>query len=207
MTNFKATLNIPDGPDNPSDDQPNMEVNNNSMINIWDVNHVGFNKNNGGFHTVIQQITQSVDPAAILNINQVYSKSYTPDYTGATADTQLFTRTGLGGISQLTGANSQSDGWQWLGSILIQWGNVTGLSATTTATITFKDRAPSQNIPFPNNCFLVTGTPLYGNINTPNQARQVHIKNTTLSRLSFTYTYTTQSSAADQGFFWIAIGN
>ena len=50
MTNFTAVQDIPDAPNNPSSDQPNMKTNTNSMISIWDVDHIGFNVSNGGTH-------------------------------------------------------------------------------------------------------------------------------------------------------------
>ncbi len=86
--------------------------------------------------------------------------NYTPNYTGATSDTQLFSVTGNGGVSQLTGNSALSDGWVWSGGLLFQWGRFTPAStATLSGIITFKDRGPgSQGIPFPNNIFIVNLT-------------------------------------------------
>lgn len=50
MPNFTYTEDIPDGPHNPSADQPLMQVNTNSTFSIIDVDHYTFNNNNGGFH-------------------------------------------------------------------------------------------------------------------------------------------------------------
>lgn len=50
MGNFAFIPNIPDGPNNPSQDQPNMKTNTNSDQSIWAVEHLGFNTNNGGTH-------------------------------------------------------------------------------------------------------------------------------------------------------------
>jgi hypothetical protein len=50
MTNFTARSGIPDVNDNPSDDQPDMQINNDNFIDIWDVDHIGFNAANGGTH-------------------------------------------------------------------------------------------------------------------------------------------------------------
>ena len=43
-------LNIPNGPDNPSTDQPNMKTNTNSISSFVAVDHVGFNSSSGGTH-------------------------------------------------------------------------------------------------------------------------------------------------------------
>lgn len=163
MANFTYNRDVPDAPNNPSVDQPDMKVNTNSTDDLIAVDHVSFNINDGGFHKVIHQITQGSDPAAILGVNQVYSKNYTPDTTGGVADTQLFTRTGNAGISQLTGnltqASNLSDGWVWAGGLLFQWGNVfVALPVGTTGgTVLFKDRVVGA-IPFPNFCFTVQAT-------------------------------------------------
>jgi|SRR5665213_1523331 len=50
---FIATINLPDGPNNPSDDQPKMEINNNSFIGWANVDHYGYNVNNGGKHQLV----------------------------------------------------------------------------------------------------------------------------------------------------------
>lgn len=50
MPNFNYTRDIPDGPDNPSDDQPPMKENTNSTDSIIKEDHYGFNDNNGGLH-------------------------------------------------------------------------------------------------------------------------------------------------------------
>src|ERR1041385_3031271 len=127
---FTYNRDIPDGPNNPSVDQPKMKTNTNSTDDLIAVDHVSFNLSSGGYHTVIHQTLQGSDPAAIPSINQMYSKDYTPDTTGGTADTQLFSMTGDGIISQLSGYQTTDirNGWQWIGGILLQWGCVTGLS-------------------------------------------------------------------------------
>lgn len=50
------TTGIPDAPNNPSTDQPNMKVNNDSNSAIWLEDHYGFNDNLGGEH---KQVTYS----------------------------------------------------------------------------------------------------------------------------------------------------
>lgn len=63
---FSYTENIPHAPNNPSNDQPKMEVNNNSNFLIWDVDHIGFNANYGGTHQFVTMINTPnfISPAA-----------------------------------------------------------------------------------------------------------------------------------------------
>src|SRR5882757_2735630 len=110
-----------------------------------------------GYHKVIHHVVQVADPAPIASVQQTYAKNYTPNFTGATPDTQLFSMTGSGGLSQLTGNDAESDGWVWLGGVLLQWGKVN--SPGVAGTVTFKDRGPSnRGIPFPTNIFSVVLT-------------------------------------------------
>lgn len=205
---------VPATNNDPSSDQPDMLINTQSINSIIAVDHVGFNAANGGYHKVIREITQVADPAALATFNQVYAKSYTPDTTGGTADTQLFTRTGAGTISQLTGYNTTSatDGWQWVGGILLQWGKTTTVSSgsfasgSASGTVTFKDRVAGA-IPFPTNCFIVL-TDLFWTTagGAPSGSGTVNINITTLSNLSFAWQFNSNSSKYT-GFHWFAIGN
>ncbi len=203
---------IPDGPNNPSDDQPLMKINNNSIDTLIAVDHAGFKNNDGGYHTVIHQVRQSVDPAAVAGYNEIYTKYYTPDYTGSLADTQLFNRTGLGGVSQLTGNASgaqptlgQTEGWQWVGNFLIQTGWVLLPAANATGTVTFKDRFGLPMIPFPTNCFSVTTSiTSLGVVVAGSPLLTISFQPT---NLSFDWAYQKNGAVNISGFFWTAIGN
>lgn len=208
--NLTYTRDIPATPNNPSNDQPPMRINNNSIDSILLLDHFGFNDNLGGYHDIIHQPNQATDPVNItvpVPINQIYPKSYTPDTTGGVADTELFTRTSLGDISQLTGylkgAANEADGWQWLGGILIQWGTVlfTG-SGQQQHTVTFKDRVTGA-IPFPNFLYVVNTTLHPSGGSSTGNTQNVSVF--TLNKLSFIWNYT-GSSAYDK-FYWIAIGS
>lgn len=50
MSNFVFDSGIPFAQNNPSSDQPKMLANNIANEGIWDVDHIGFNSNNGGTH-------------------------------------------------------------------------------------------------------------------------------------------------------------
>lgn len=219
MVLFPATKEIPDAPNNPSNDQPIMEINNNSMIDIWDVDHVGFNKNNGGYHTVIHGVSQGTwdpvartgAPAPTAGFGETFILDYTPNTTGGTPDQQLFYRTGAGvgtaGISQLTGLNAQTDGWAYMGGMLVQWGSVTGpgdfSTGTVNGTVTFKDRV-SGAIPFPQSLFTVVCTPTYG-APAPDGGVAGSVGVRAFSNTQFQYAFRSNSSRYT-GFRWIAIG-
>ncbi len=213
---FNFSDSIPASGNNPSVDQPTMLTNNISAKAIIDIDHVGYDQPLGGYHRYIHQKEQSpATPAAIATVNQLYSRLYTPDTTGGVADTQLFARTGGGGISQITGYSTQNtqDGWQWVGGILIQWGFVNTTSTGTfasglaTGTVTFKDRVAGA-IPFPNNCFVVIPVPTYNtNITTgPTGAGSTNVDKFTVSATKFDWTFNSVSTRY-RGFYWTAIGN
>ncbi len=220
MPNFTYTIGIPDSPDNPSNDQPNMKINNDSNNSIWGIDHIGFNSNNSGYHTIIHQpqqgtwnaVARTGDPVTTPGFQQTFPLLYTPDYTGAVSDTQLFTKTSGGGTSQLSGSASQSDGWVWSGGLLFQWGIVTTVtsgsfsSGSATGSVTFKDRPPGSTIRFPSNCFIVIATPFWSTASTaPDGSGSVNVNQTTLSATKFDWKFNS-SSGKYTGFFWYAIG-
>ena len=199
-------LGIPDGPNNPSNDQPNMLENNDNIDQFVAVDHVPFNVNNSGFHTIIHQVpigpVGTPDPTAIVGFGELYTKLVTD---ASTTDTQLFYRTGLGGISRLTGDSASQNGYQWLGGTLIQWGRLTQTfpSGGSSGTINFP-------INFPIACFMVTGT-FFTDIGFSNPANTLTSNQTTLSQNSFDWLVNIGTPAFPgidtiQGFFWFAIG-
>lgn len=75
MSTFTYTVNLPVSTNSPSVDQPNMTINNQSAAGIWDIDHIGFNNSQGGWH---QQVTFNdnnvpatpTDPQSILYTDQ-----------------------------------------------------------------------------------------------------------------------------------------
>jgi hypothetical protein len=212
MTDFPFILGIPATNDNPSEDQPDMLINNDSIPGLIAVDHIGFNTANGGYHTVIHQMQApgNDDPSPIALTNQTYSLTITPNTTGGTADTQLFSESATGIVSQLTGqlagSTSHTDGWVWSGGMLFQWGFMNGLipSGEDDGTITFKDRVPGA-IPFPNNCFTVQATLLVGT-GLPSGSGNVAIRTSSINKNSF-FWFTSTNSSNYLGFTWFAVGN
>lgn len=223
MPNFTYTRDIPFSSHNPSVDQPDMQINNNSIQDIIAVDHYGFNDgdNFSGYHKIIHEppqgiwdpVTRTGNPAAIAGLQETFALSYTPDYTNAVTDTQLFSMTGGGGLSQLTGSSSTTDGWQWIGGVLIQWGKVpppaaTGgnvSSGTAIGAVVFRDRGPvNTGIPFPQACFSIVATPIFTAIATSTRASVISIQ-TPFQNTGFTWALTGDQTSF-VGFTWIAIG-
>lgn len=193
-----------------SDSQGDIKDNFTVANTVMTVDHYPFDdvSTNKGYHKATHIVKQvgGVNPPTVAGTQILFAKDYTPDTSGGTADTQLFSKTGAGGLSQLTGNSASSDGWCWMGGVLIQWGRVTGISGTSTqtGTVTFKNRSAGA-IPFPTQCFSVTTTCAFTG-STPSGAASVVVKRSTLSATKFDWVFNSNSSAYDS-FFWMAIGN
>lgn len=197
MPTFAYNTGIPNGPNNPSDDQPLMQTNTNSINSIIGVDHytfgTGASVTNGsdGYHKIIHLPPQST-PATIASILQLFSQNAT---FASVTDTQLFYKTGAGGVAQLTGASASTSGYLFTNGLIIQWG-LKALSGGGTGILTFTN-------PFPTNCLWVGATlqttaPSGANPNT------ISIVNTP-SNTQVTYNFSGTTSY--QGFYWLAIGN
>lgn len=212
------TLGIPDGPHNPSNDQPNMKANNDAIDAIIAIDHVSFNVNNSGYHTIIHETTQTT-ASTVSGINQIFSGVpgvLNVNSTLTTAippggDTQLFTLTGMGGLSQMTGNKAATNGYVWCAGILIQWGIVNGTHGSSnvfnggdTGNVTFS----IANVSFPNNCFTVFLQPNWkSNVTSLPTSQATFLTDTfKLSKTQFSWGLTT-SSVQLTSFYWYAVGN
>lgn len=192
------TLDIPNAPNNPSQDQPLLKANTNAINALLAVDHVTFGfGSSSGHHTVIHQIAQSLDPALLPGVNQVYAKNVTPAATITSTDTQLFTKTGAGVISQMTGRLDGVEGYVWVGGILVQWGSANFPSSG----ITFLTRV-TGGIDFPNNIFAVYVS--FKNTSSSSSNATIGVRNPLTT--GFTVS-TTGASASWSGYYWLAIGN
>lgn len=184
------TQNIPDAPNNPSQDQPLMKANTNAIFTYVATDHIPFNVPNAGNHDIIKQPPQAGDPAAVAGKGQTYTKV-------VTGDEQLFYRSGAGVISQLTnaiGTLAAANGYSYLpGGMIIQWGRDTFPGSTT-----------AFNVNFPTACFGVLTTTESAAGSTGVCAVIIR----TLAVNQFTWTQRVSSSTTNfTGFFWVAIGN
>jgi hypothetical protein len=130
-------LGIPNSPDNPSTDQPNMKTNNDNIATYVAIDHVAFNTSGSGQHA---QVT--------FNANNVPSVPTAPPilFTNTVAALpQLFFYSGDAAHSSTQYVANANGSTFLLGGIILKWGHVT---ATDNTTIGF----PVQ---FPNNCFNV----------------------------------------------------
>jgi hypothetical protein len=180
------------------------------------VDHVNNNgipgSNPAGYHTIIHEVTQTSTPMKISGVNQIFSGNpavlvnpQTSKPNGSpSGDTQLFTLTGGGGFSQLTGGSAATNGYQWIGGVLIQWGVITGIStpsnSNASGSVTFTSTAPA-GVAFPNNCFGVQLTSFLSS--APGGAWSSGISAYNATGFSW---YTRGSSALTQ-LNWFAIGN
>lgn len=210
MSNFNYNINIPAANNNPSNDQGLMFTNTNSIFNWAAIDHHGFGDDLGGYHAVIHQDVgtpaRSVNrtaatgpvnfPGAIAGINQLFAASVV---SPSSTDTQLFSITGNGGVSQLTGNLASNEGYVWCAGVLIQWGNVS--FPPTSNNVVFADPDRTNCIQFPNGLFnIITG--FTGTSTSTNNTLLI----TTQSLTGFSWARTT-TNGAYTGFYWVAIGN
>jgi len=190
-----------------SADQPQMTENSNYLPECIGKDHNFTNTSNtsltnaDGYHTVIHQVSQVGDPAPITATNQIYSKSVT--FAGGT-DTQLFNITGLGGVSQLTGAHAAANGYQWIGSVLIQWGIIQPQQLKTNIV---NLNANPNNVTFPNNIFNITFGLLRPTATGPGSDRTYWIDQSSIAVTGFNIINGSGNGDVTRGFYWMAVGN
>jgi len=202
MTQFNYNRNIPFATNSPSVDQPNMQTNTNSTDDLISVDHNSFNVPNGGYHKIIHQVPETVDPIAVPGIGQIYTKTMTIGNT----DQVLFFESGGGRITQLTGiiggsgnqTSATANGYTPLtGGMILQWGLAAiGAGSHVQNNINF-------NFIFPNNCFFVNAT-LKPSGGSQSNLGTISINAIATDKFNFVYNGT---SNAYPNFYWMAIGN
>lgn len=128
MPNYTYNTNIPLSTNSPSTDQPNMQTNTNSINSILDVDMIGFNDNDGGYHSKVTLVDQvSSPPVAVTGTDIVYSAT-------ASGTIELYLQRPSGSAIQLTRGtpSASTSGYTWLpGGLLMQWGGVNGTGNQT----------------------------------------------------------------------------
>ena len=82
---------IPNSPNDPSDDQPLMQTNTNSIATFVAIDHVGFGAAaTNGYHNKSTYAKQAADPAAVAAATPLYSKLVS--YAGGNNDLEIFMR-------------------------------------------------------------------------------------------------------------------
>ncbi len=124
-------------PDGSSLGQTKATIRNNldGTFETLGVNHVNNNgqpgSNPAGYHTIVQEVTQT-SVNTVTGVNQVFSgipgtlavNATTTPSIPSDGDTQLYSLTGTGVLSQLTGGSATANGFSWTGGVLLQWGFV-----------------------------------------------------------------------------------
>ena len=218
MPNFTYTRDIPDGPNDPSEDQPIMKVNANSIDSIIAVEHFGFNNNNGGLH---QQVTMPVRgsnaPVSGASQGALFTKTVTgaPElfYRYGSAPQNTFQITNNGAIS--TGANFASGDSSLIGPeafpLKIQWGKFDGVPGFGTFVGGHAAGALVFPAPYTTALYVVICVPILNNpgavlANDPASAASVDPDIANSDKTQFRWVF--NSDSADYtGFFWAAIGS
>lgn len=120
MPNFTYTRDIPDGPHNPSVDQPDMKTNNNSIDDIIEIDHYSFNDNLGGYHKQVDLVNKASPYLTPAGVGSVLLSDF---------NEWIFTNASLSpaGIQMTSSAAppvNLTRGSSFLpGGIVIQWGS------------------------------------------------------------------------------------
>ncbi len=193
-------------PDGSSLGQTKVVIRNNldGTFQTLGIDHINNNGQPGsqpaGYHTVIHEVPQAT-ATTVTGYNQVFAgvpgtlsvnATLTPNIPSG-GDTQLYALTSLGKLYQLTGANTATNGYAWVGGILLQWG--TTASSTSDIPVTF---SPA----FPNNIFNIQVTPI--------RAHGKFTNNFSVAPGATTSTFTivnANSSTTLLSYYWLAIGN
>ncbi len=105
------------------------------------VDHVNNNGQPGsqpaGYHTIIHEVTQT-NVTTETGYNQIFSgvpgtlvvNGTTTPALPNNSDTQLYSLTGAGVLSQLTGFSAANGGYQWIGGLLFMFGEATFTGTT-----------------------------------------------------------------------------
>lgn len=199
MTLISYTLGIPNGPDNPSADQPLMKINNDHISQLIAIDHAGFNVNNSGNHNKSTYLAQSVSPISAAGQLVLYSK------TGSSGQELHLVRDGILGTdtllttAQITAPSRTQNGFTWLpGGLLLQWGFKT--IAPGSNTITFTTEGCVAFAVVAGFSPIVTVSPRR-TVN-PNNVDQIYVNATSAT----TFTINNTSGGGITDMYWHAIG-
>lgn len=134
MTNYSYVTNIPLETNSPSEDQPDMKLNTNSIAGLLNEDLIGFGQTNGGLHKKASFVAQGSNPGSSSGMYVEYSKA-------SAGQTEVFAqKDGTVTPIQLTRGvpSASSSGSSYLpGGILIQWATVTFTGTATSVTWTY----------------------------------------------------------------------
>jgi hypothetical protein len=197
------TYNLGYPPDGASLGETKAEIRNNldGTFLTLGVDHINNNgqpgSNPAGYHNNIHMVTQGAAPANMAGVLQLFTlvpPSGIPDATNP----QLFTLTNSI-LSQLTGkkttAANNSNGYVWVGGVLIQWGIASTPHESATPLL-----FATNNVAFPNFCFMVQVTGIRSN----SGGDGIFVLQGSVSNTGFTFR---NGSGSIDNSYWMAIGN
>lgn len=192
MPNYTYINSIPAGSDIPSQSQPDLQTNCQSVNSLLNVDLYTFNDNNGGYHRKSTYVVQGSNPGSAAAQVVEFSKT-------SSGSSELFIqRDGVATAIQLTRGtpSAAANGYTFLpGGLLIQWGSVSiGLSG---ATFTFP-------IAFTTACYSVTAT-AYDASTSSTLDRDVRVAVPTTTTVDI-YAYTTSGFRSTGAAYIMAIG-
>lgn len=192
MPNFTYITGIPAASHNPSVDQPDMQINTNSIDDIIEVDHYSFNDNNGGYHKKVSLVNNAgpfPTPAGVGSL--LYGSNNEWIFTNASlvgAGIQM-TRSDAFPVATTTGRSFLP------GGIIIQWGQATTGSVNPnigTVTVNF---APAFSTLFVVNSTVSSSGDAIVNVAANNSQATFIVKNGSGTLLT------------NRLLYWIAIGN
>lgn len=191
---------IPTGTVNLDQDYKNIQNNFSQANTSFGVDHVPFAvSENNGFHTNIHQVPLSAPPTPRAGINQLFTQV-------VDGDTQLFSLSAGGGLSQLTGNKNANRGWQFIGGVLLQWG-LTTFTPTTTNSLIGVVFTASGGIAFPNAIYSIQLTQISQN-NPATSSSNNSLFVVTGTQLKTGFVAQQNAGIGDfNKFYWVAIGS
>lgn len=209
MPLFVYNRNIPDGPNNPSVDQPDMETNTNSTDDLIDVDHFSFNDANGGLHRQVNFVNES--SPTLLGDSVIYSTTNSPLARAVPfIKNSVFDGPMISGLGFGLGPSGYTS---LLGGVIIQWGFVNAPVPPFFTNATF------GNVNFPVTFPTVNGivgvwTSLgwsSASMLPPENAASVSIDTTSLNTASFAWIFNGRNGSVTfntgiNRFYWVAIG-
>ena len=194
MPLYTFDASVPAANDNPSSDQPDMLVNNQSTTGILGEDHVTFNLNNGGQHKAVTWNQDASYVPVAFPVSPPKSFTNTVDGAGNALPggvPQQFYYSGSAVQSQNQYRSISSGSTILPGGIIMKWGSVPGVN--NNLTISFVT-------PFPNNIFSlqVSG----GTTSSPQPT--INFEQSTLSVNSFVAKIT---GTQPINVYYVAIGN
>lgn len=134
MPDFTFTRDIPDAPNNPSQDQPDMKVNNNSTDSILNVDHFGFNLPDGGLH---RQVT--LNPQGAPGFPNGGSGVYYADAISGITWPAYQNTSGAFFLATVIPSPAANGSTSLVGNLMFQWGQFTSVGTAL----------PNAIVPFP----------------------------------------------------------